>query len=319
MPMDRRSFIQKSMAGVVLAGMPATVLKTCANPRPAGIGICDWDLGHTPDAPFTPSTPASEFVPLAASVGYEAIQVSVGTSPDNVMLRDNDVRKKYIELGKQHNIVYCSVAVGSILHYLPLTAEPQSAVFVIDGLEAAQALGAKNILIAFFFDGDLLERDASGSYVNISSGMLPEYRWKERDIERLIALMKQVVPRAEDLGVVLGIENTLTADQNLQIIDEIGSPMVQVYYDIANTTSMGYDAPGEIRKIGNDRCCEIHIKNIGSKLLYGNEGKVDMEACARAISDIGYDKWLVIESSGRPGRFEEDAVANIDFVRKVFM
>ncbi len=306
------------MAGGIMASMPASLITSCNSAGPAGIGICDWDLGHTADAPFTPSKPADVFVPRAASVGLEAIQVSVGTSPDNVMLRDNTVRKQYIELGKQHNIVFCSVAVGSILHYLPLTAEPQSAIYVLDGLEAAKALGAKNILIAFFFDGDLLERNSSGSYINTSAGEFPEYKWKEKDIERLIALMKQIVPRAEDLDVVLGIENSLSADQNLRIIDEIDSPMVQVYYDIGNSTSFGYDVPGEIRKIGNHRMCEVHIKNIGSPLLYGDEGQVDMNAAARALSDIGYDKWLVIETMGRPGRFEEDTVANIDFTRRVF-
>ncbi len=301
-----------------MASMPASLITSCNSAGPAGIGICDWDLGHTADAPFTPSKTAGVFVPRAASVGLEAIQVSVGTSPDNVMLRDNTVRKQYIELGKQYNIVFCSVAVGSILHYLPLTTEPQSAIYVLDGLEAAKALGAKNILIAFFFDGDLLERNSSGNYINTSAGEFPEYKWKERDIERLIALMKQIVPRAEDLDVVLGIENSLSADQNLRIIDEIGSPMVQVYYDIGNSTSFGYDVPGEIRKIGNHRMCEVHIKNIGSPLLYGDEGQVDMNASARALSDIGYDKWLVIETMGRPGRFEEDTVANIDFTRRVF-
>lgn len=297
---------------------PSSMLHNPAIVKPAGIGICDWDLGHTPDDPYTPGEPASVFIPRAEAVGYEGIQVSVGTSPDNVMLRDHTVRKHYIELGKKHNISFCSVAVGSILHYLPLTTEPQSAVYVIDGLEAASALGADNILIAFFFGGDLLERDAAGNYINISPGKYPEYKWKERDIERLIELLKQIAPRAEDLGVILGIENTLSASQNLRIIDEIGSPFVQIYYDIGNSSEIFYNVPEEIRDIGNDRICEIHIKNIGSKLLYGNEGIVDMEACAKAIKGIGYDKWLVIETIGRPGRFEEDTKANIEFVRKNF-
>lgn len=298
--------------------MPVSGLYAYNNTKPAGIGICDWDLGHTANDPFTPSKPAGVFIPRAARVGLEAIQVSLGTAPDNIMLRDSAVRKRYIELGKEYNIEFCSVAVGSILHYLPLTTEPQSAVFVIDGLEAAKALGSKNILIAFFFDGDLLERDASGSYINISSGKYPEYKWKDKDIDRLIAVMKQIAPRAEDLGIALGIENSLSADQNLKIIDEIGSPMVQIYYDIGNSWHFGYDVPQEIRKIGNHRMCEIHIKNVGSKLIYGDEGEVDMEACAEALGDIGYDKWLVLETIGRPGRFKEDTIANIDFVRRVF-
>ncbi|MCC5931524.1 MAG: sugar phosphate isomerase/epimerase [Cyclobacteriaceae bacterium] len=316
--MNRRSFVLKSMAGAAMAGMPVYGLSAFNNIKAAGIGICDWDLGHTADNPYTPSTTADIFVPRAASVGLEGIQVSLGTSPDHVMLRDPSVRKHYIELGKRHNISYFSVAVGSILHYLPLTTEPQSAVFVIDGLEAARALGSKNILIAFFFDGDLLEKDKEGNYINMSSGKYPEYKWKEKDIDRLIALLKQIAPRAEDHGIALGIENSLSADQNLTILEEVGSPMVQVYYDIGNSWQFGYNVPREIRQIGNHRMCEVHIKNVGSRLIYGNEGQVDMESCANALADIGYDKWLVLETIGRPGRFEEDTLANIDFVKRVF-
>ncbi len=297
------------MAAAIIANMPAGVIAASSNSKPAGVGICDWNLGTSAD----PS-----YIPLAAEVGLEAIQVSVGTAPDRMPLRERAVRNRYIELGKQHNIVFCSVAAGSILNQIPLATEPQSAIYVVDALEAAKALGSTNILTAFFGNGDLLERDDSGNYINISSGRFAEYKWKEHEVERVIAVMKQIVPRAEDLGVIIGLENTLTADQNLKIIDEIGSPMVQIYYDTGNPWGNGYDVPGEIRKIGNHRMCEVHIKNRGSSLIYGDEGEVDMEACAAALHDIGYDKWLVLETSGRRDRFKEDTRANASYVRQVF-
>ena len=308
--MNRRSFIQKSLAGVAVANMPASILYACSNVKPVGIGICDWNLGKSAD----PSA-----IPMAAKAGLEAIQVSVGTSPENMPLREAAVRKQYLELGKQHNIAFSCVAAGSILNRIPLATEPQSAIYVVDALEAAKALGSTNILTAFFSNGDLLEKDASGNYINISKGKFAEYKWKDKDIERVIAVMKQIVPRAEDLGVIIGLENTLTADQNLQIINEIGSPMVQIYYDIANTWGNGYDVPGEIRKIGNHRMCEVHIKNSGSRLIYGDEGKVNMQACADALHDIGYNKWLILETSGRPDKFDEETNANIEFTRRVFI
>jgi L-ribulose-5-phosphate 3-epimerase len=309
--MNRRSFLLKSSAGILIAGMPQTLFSSTGKGKPAGIGICDWNLGDSAD----PS-----FIPLASGVGFGAVQVSVGTAPDSIPLRETAVRRRYIELGKKHNIVYCSVAAGSILNNIPLATEPQSAIYVVDALEAAKALGSTNILTAFFGNGDLLERDAGGNYVRTSTGKFAEYRWKEKDIERLIAVMKQLVPRAEDLGVIIGLENTLSARQNLEIIEEIGSPMVQIYYDTANPWNNGYDVPGEIRMIGNHRMCEIHLKNSRwNQNLFDETGAVDMEACASALRDIGYDKWFVLETSGRSGRFDEDIRANINFAREVFM
>jgi L-ribulose-5-phosphate 3-epimerase len=308
--MDRRSFIQNSMAGLALANMPFAFANAGTAAKPAGVGICDWNLGTSAD----PS-----FIPLAQKVGLQAIQVSVGTDPDNIPLRSKSVRQQYLELGKRHNIHFCSVAAGSILNRFALASEPQSAVYVIDALEAAKALGAKNILTAFFGNGNLLKRDANGNYINKSTGKFAEHEWIEKDVERVIAVFKQIVPRAEDLGVAIGLENTLSAKQNFQIIQEIGSPMVQIYYDVGNSWRNGYDVISEIRQIGNNRMCEVHIKDIKSNLLFNNEGEVDMEQCARALREIKYDKWLVLETSGRKGRFEEDTKANANYVRKVFL
>jgi len=307
---NRRSFIQKGLAGAVFAGAPVSFSFGSSKPAPAGIGMCDWNLGQSAD----PS-----YIPLAGKVGLQAIQVSVGTTPDNIPLREDSVRQQYLQLGQKHNIRFCSVAAGSILHRNAMTTDPKNAIFVIDALEAASVLGAGNVLVALFGDGDLLQIDESGNYTNIPANKFAEYKWKEKEVERLIKVIKQqLVPRAEDLGVVIGLENSLTANQNLQIIDEIGSSMVQVYYDIANSWRRGYDVPGEIRHIGNERMCEVHIKNEGSRLIYGNEGVVDMGRCAAALKAIGFDKWFVLETSGRSGRFEEDTMANIDYVREVF-
>jgi L-ribulose-5-phosphate 3-epimerase len=307
--MQRRSFIQKSMAGLIMANMPASLFSYGNAGRPIGIGICDWNLGLSAD-------PSS--IPLAEKLGFQAIQVSVGTRPDNMPLRNKSVRQHYIEMGKKHNIQFCSVAAGGILNTYALVSEPQSVVFVIDALEAARVLGAHNILMAFFGSGHLLKRDSDGNFIKKSSGTIPEYEWKENDIERLIALMKQLIPRAEDNGVIIGMENTLSASQNLSIIEEIGSPMVQVYYDTGNSWGLGYDVPGEIKQLGNDRICEVHIKNRGSRLIYSDEGEVNMELCARALHDINYDKWLVLETSGRENMFEEDTRANIKHTRDIF-
>ena len=306
--MDRRKFVISTMAGLALFNTIGLSYGFHIKATPAGIGMCDWNLG-------TPADPS--FIPKAASVGLEGIQVSVGSDPDRMPLRQQSVREKYIELGKKHDITFHSVAAGSILNRIPLATEPQSAVYVIDALEAAKALGAKNILTAFFGNGDLLYKDEEGNRVNKKSGKYAEYKWKEKDVERVIAAFKQIVPRAEDLGVIIGLENTLTADQNLQMIEAIGSPMVQVYYDVGNSWGNGYNVPAEIRELGKERICEVHLKDWETKLL-GKDGQVDMKECAAALNDIGYDKWLVLETSGRKGNFEEDTKANVQFAKKTF-
>lgn len=308
MSVNRREFLSAAgMAGLTfktVAGFP--ILGSPGKPK---IGMCDWNLGPSCDP---------EMIPKAREANLAGIQVSVGTSPENILLRDTKVRQRYLTLGKQYGVAFNSVAAGSILNQIPLKSEPQSAVYVIDAVETAAALGAKNILIAFFGNGDLRLTDSTGEIRNLSKGPFKSYELDAAGVTRVVEALKQITPRAESKGVILGLENTLTADQNLEIIDRIGSEMVQVYYDVGNSTHYGYDVPGELRKLGKNRICEIHLKDWKTPVLGSSEGEVDLKAAAAACKDIGFDQWFVLESSGREGRFLEDTRANVEFAANLF-
>ncbi len=311
MELDRREFISAAGLGLAAAGMFGSAAFAADAPKTVKVGICDWNLGGACNP---------DLIPRAKEAHLDGIQVSVGTNPDNIPLRHAEVRNKYIELGKQYGIEFHSVAAGGILNEIPLASEPQSAVYVIDAVEAAAALGAQNILIAFFGNGDLRLRDARGRFRNISDGPFKEYELDSRGVTRVVEVLKQIVPRAEYLGVALGLENTLTAKQNLEIIERIGSSLVQVYYDVGNSTSNGYDVPTEIRLLGKDRICEIHLKDNGKdvQVLTSPNVEVKWEESAQACKEIGYDKWYVLEESGREKRFIEDTQANVAFAKKLF-
>ena len=73
-----------------------------------------------------------------------------------------------------------------------------------------------------------------------------------------------------------------------------------------------------LRLIGNDGLCEVHLKDWNTPLLGSEEGMVDMPAAAAALRDIGFDKWLVLETSGREDRFLEDTRANVAWAKQTF-
>lgn len=306
--MQRRDFL-KSLALSSLAVSTIDVNDLFADASAQGVGMCDWNLGQSCDP---------ELIPKAAEATLRGIQVSVGRAPDDMPLREKAVRARYIELGKKHNITFHSVAAGSILNNIPLASEPQSAVYVIDAIEAAAALGAKNILMAFFGNGDLRKKIKDDKFIDLKDGDFSSYELDEKGVTRVVEVLRQIVPRAEDAGVVLGLENTLTAKQNLDIIKRVGSPMLQVYYDIGNSTAYGYDVPSEIRLLGNDRICEVHIKDWQAKVFSQEKGQVDMKAAAAALADIGFDKWYCLETSGRQDKFIEDTQDNVNFVKNTF-
>jgi sugar phosphate isomerase/epimerase len=310
--MNRRSFLEQT--GIALAAVSSVgALASCApraRTRTAGVGICDWNIG--PDAMCDP-----EQIPRAAEAGVEGIQVSLGRSPDEIVLRDPAVRRRYRELGREHGITFHSIALG-LLNTYPLAQQPRAAVWLVDAVEVATALGAGNVLMAFFGNGDLRFRDENGEFVNESDGPFASYRLDEAKVTSVVETLRQVVPRARDAGVALGLENTITARQNLEIIDRVGSEWLQVYYDVGNSTGNGYDVPGELRLIGHDRLCEVHLKDWNTPMLGSADGTVDMAGAAVALDEIGYDKWLVLETSGREGRFVEDTRTNVAWAKQTF-
>jgi L-ribulose-5-phosphate 3-epimerase len=307
--MHRRDLLKSIGVGFIAGGTLFSQASDASVATAAGIGMCDWNLGGTCDP---------ELIPKAAQAHLQGLQISVGSAPDHMPLREKKVRARYLELGKKHGITVHSVAAGSILNKIPLATEPQSAVYVIDAIEAAAALGAGNILMAFFGNGDLRVKNSDDQHVDLEDGAFSSYQLVEKHVDRVVSVLRQIVPRAEDAGVVLGLENTLTAKQNLEVIERVGSPLLQVYYDIGNSTHYGYDVPGEIRLLGRERICEVHIKDWQQKVYSQGQGEVKMKAAARALARIGYDKWYCLETSGRKGKFIEDTRDNVAFVKKTF-
>ncbi|MEX0747595.1 MAG: sugar phosphate isomerase/epimerase family protein [Rhodothermales bacterium] len=312
--MNRRTFLYRTTAAAA-ASSAFTRFARAVSPS-IKVGICDWNLGEQCDPGM---------IPVAAEAGLDGIQVSVATRPDSVPLRDPAFRQQYLDLGARHGIAFPSTAAGSILNNIPLKSEPEAVVYVIDAVEAAAALGADNILVAFFADADLRLRDAMGDFRNLSDGPFSEYELDTEGVTRVVAALRQIAPRARDAGVVLGLENTLTARQNLEIIDRVGSDFVKVYYDVGNSTAYGYDVPGEIRMLGKDLITEIHIKEtLGLRdpmwaLLGGpSTGGVDFEGAAAAVREIGFDRWFILETGGREGREVADTRANAAFVKRLF-
>ena len=65
-------------------------------------------------------------------------------------------------------------------------------------------------------------------------------------------LLRELGPQAEKAGVVLGLEDTISARDNVRIMERSQSPAVKTYYDVGNSIKQGFDIIEEIRWLGND-------------------------------------------------------------------
>jgi sugar phosphate isomerase/epimerase len=283
----RQMLVRGSQAAAALAlASPLAPLFAAPQQRRYKIGACDWSIGKM-------ATPAC--FEVAKDIGLDGVQVSLGTASDDMRLRQPAVQQEYREAARRHGQEIASLAIGE-LNSVPYKSDPRTEAWVSDCVDVLQALGVKVVLLAFFGKGDLVGDEAGQAEV--------------------VRRLKKVAPKAEKAGVVLGLESWLSAEDTVRLMDRVGSPAVQMYYDVCNSTDRGYDICKEIRWLGKKRICEFHMKENGALL---GQGKVDFRRVREAIEDIGYEGWMQIEGALPPkARMLESYVANRKFLQGIF-
>jgi L-ribulose-5-phosphate 3-epimerase len=282
---SRRAFLRCGTAAAVACATPLG-LRADEEQRGFKIGVCDWSLNRQQDLAA---------LELAGHLGIDGVQVSFGEPGSRYDLRQPEVRREYAEACRQFGVQIASLGMG-VLNSRPYASDPEVEQWVLDGIDVCREMNQKVMLLAFFYKGDLVDNPAA-----------------QREVVRRL---KRAAPQAERAGVVLGIESWLNADQHLRILDAVGSPAVQVYYDVANMEQRGYDIYKEIRQLGRDRICEIHAKENGFLL---GQGKVDFVRVKKTLDEIGWSGWLVIESAVGEGKsLEESYRLNQQYLRSVF-
>ena len=252
------------------------------------IGACDWSIGKSSDIG------AFE---VAKEIGLEGIQVNLGSDANNMHLRQADRQRLYLKESKKTGIKIASLAIGE-LNRVPYKSEPRTDEWVWDAVDVARNLDVKVILLAFFAMNDLRD-DQKGK-------------------EAVIRKLKAVAPKAEKLGITLGIESYLSAEEHMDIIQKVGSDSIKVYYDFRNSADAGYDVISEVKWLGKDAICELHMKENG--FLLGN-GTLDWPEICETLSDMGYygDGWMQIEGA-RPKELSivDSYKHNHAYLKKVF-
>ncbi len=248
------------------------------------IGVCDWTLGLRAD-------PRS--LEMAAKLGLDGVQVDLGDAKAGLPLLKPEVQKVFIEASQKQKVAIGSLAMG-VLNDVPYKSDPRAERWVDEAIDACKALGVRVILLAFFGNGDL-RNDPKG-------------------VDAVVQRLKQVAPKAEKAGVVLGFESWLSAPQHLEILGQVGSRSVQVYYDVANSHKEGYDIYKEIRFLGRN-ICEFHAKDYDG--LYG-KGSINFQGVRRAMDDIGYRGWMHMEGVQMPLGIEGSCRYDLDYLRGIF-
>ena len=248
------------------------------------IGVTDWNLRKSAQI---------EAVALAANLGFEGVEISLGRKPaDNKLLLDNpEIQAKYLAEAKKHKIRLAGTCVD-ILHVNYLKNDKLGQKWVADGIRITKKLNAKVMLLPFFGKGAPTTKE---------------------EMDYVGDVLRELGQEAEKAKVMLGLEDTISAEDNVRIMERSRSKAVKTYYDVGNSLNAGFDIIKEMRWLGAKRICQIHLKDKG----YMGEGKIDFQLVLKTIRDIGYEGFLNLETSSPSNSVEADMKRNLAFIRRL--
>lgn len=238
-------------------------------------GAMQWILGRSDDLFAT-----------AKELGLDGIELGYG---ERDLATTPEARARSLAQARAAGVEIPSLCIGCLNQggwsSDDETVRSHATELVRNSIPAAVELGAKVVLVPFFF-----QAAPHGA----------------EELDRVYAGFREVAAMAAAAGLILGYEGELPADELLALLDRIGSDAVQCYYDVGNAVWLGHDPLAELRQL-QGRICQIHFKEYVAKLNDKplGEGSVPVAEACDVIREIGYDGWVLLET----GTFGDPPVA----------
>ena len=300
--LTRRGFLQTA-AGALLAGWVADTTRLLAAEAGAAkplaarrykIGVCDWMiLKRQKLGAFQ----------LTREIGADGVEVDMGSlgereTFDN-QLAQPEVRQQFLAKARETGLEICSLAMSGF--YAQSFAErPTVPRMVQDCIETMKLMGVKVAFLPLGVRGDLVKH--------------PELR------PAIIERLKAAGSKAEQAGVIIGVETALPAAEEVKLLADIGSPAIRSYFNFASALQAKRDLLAELRTLGKDRICQIHCTDEDGVWLQDNR-RLDLPAVKQTLDDLGWSGWLVVERSrdARDSRnVKSNFGANTAYLKSIF-
>jgi len=250
------------------------------------LGFDGLEMVIEDEAPLLPEALdacTDEVLAIGRSVGVIQVRegaLTVDSSPSEV--------QRLNERATAYGIRIHSVA-SVLLFFYPLSS-PVAVVrdkgidVVLKMMQAASVFGASTVLV-------------------IPGLVTPNVGYREA-YDRSQAVIRDLATEASRLGVVLGLENVwnrflLSPLEMARFIEEIASPSVGAYFDVANILTYGY--PEDWLRILGSHVRAVHFKDYKKDVdnirafVHLLHGDVDWPAVALALSEIDYSGFVTAE------------------------
>ncbi|WP_442591119.1 sugar phosphate isomerase/epimerase family protein [Pedobacter sp. AW31-3R] len=240
---------------------------------------------------------------LTKDIGADGVEVDMGglgkRETFDSKLADPAIRQEFMAKAKELNIEICALAMTGF-YAQSFALRPTYERMVSDCLETMKAMQVKVAFLPLGTQGDLVKN--------------PELR------PAIVERLKVIGKLAKKAGLVIGIETSLPASAELQLLKDVGSPAVQIYFNFSNPLKEGRDLIREMKILGRKHIIQIHCTDEDGVWLQHNT-RLDMHKVKAALDEMKWKGWLVIERSRdakNPKSVKENFGANTTYLKSVF-
>jgi len=242
-------------------------------------------------------------IPLTKEIGADGVEIDMGSLGQRETfenaLADPAIRRQFLDAASKNGVEICSLGMTGFFAQ-SFAERPTVMRMVGDTIDTMQAMSVRVAFLPLGVPGDLVK--------------LPELR------PAIVERLRAIGPRAEAAGVVIGVETSLDAAGDVKLLEDIGSPSIQIYFNFKNALENGRDLDAELRTLGKDRICQIHATDEDGVWLENNP-RIDVPRVKRTLDELEWRGWLVLERSrdARDGRnVRRNFGANAAYLKSIF-
>ncbi len=309
---DRRTFLRSSLAASTVAGLSTSTTnalaikdKTKVKPNPIAVSTYSY-WRYRKDTKL----PIEDCIDLAAEAGFDAVEIL------HVQMTRED--NSYLQMLKQRAFVNGLDLCGFSTHQGFVSPDPEyrkrNIEHTLKCIELAYELGIPTIRVNTGRWGTIRNFDDLMKAKGIEP-RLAGYT-DEQGFEWVIDSLEKCLPKAEQCGVTLGLENHWglgrTAEGVLRIVDSIDSPWLQVTADTGNFFERQY----EQFEMMAAKTVYVQAKTyFGGGTWYTLD--IDYNRVAKILKSANYRGYISLEFEGQEAH-ETAIPKSLNLLRKAF-
>ena len=254
---------------VVLVALP---LGMCAQQQQQyRVAACDWMM--------LKRQKLGEFQ-LAKDINADGVEVDMGPLGKRVLfdnkLREPAFQQLFRRTADSLGIAVPSIAMSGFFAQSFLERENYKDL-IVDCLNTMDVMGAQ---VAF------LPLGGSGN------------DWKQPGEARqeMVRRLHEVGEMALAAGKVIGIRAQMNACANLQLLKEVNSEGIKIYYNLQDAVDQGRNPYKELKQLGAENIAQIHASLTDSVTL-DKDPRIDLRKVKKVLDKMKWRGWLVVERS----------------------